>query len=237
MKLSLIIPCYNEEEGIENLHSKLVSVLTELSSKWEVELIFIDDGSTDGTNELLEKFFGQRDNTSIIRHEKNKNLGAALRTGFAHATGDIIICLDSDCTYDPKDIFPMLELFDEDTSIVTASPYHPQGKVEGVPPYRVFLGKSVSFLYSLVTGRKIYTYTPMFRAYRREALNNIAFEANDFIACAEIVVRALYKGYKVKEFPNTLHVRKFGLSKMSFINVTKSHLKFLVKAMGLRFKR
>src|SRR3989338_3237314 len=110
MKLSLIVPCYNEEEGISNLQKQLDPILDKLSKSYELELIFVDDGSKDNTLELLQQYFGQRKYTQILKHEVNQNLGAAIRTGFSAATGDVIITMDSDCTYDPQEIFPMLDM-------------------------------------------------------------------------------------------------------------------------------
>src|SRR3989344_1357750 len=102
MKLSIVIPCYNEEKGVLNLKQKLDSVLHSLAEDYDVELIFVDDGSTDKTHQLLTEAFGSLGYLKIIRHAINRNLGAAMRTGFEHATGDVIATLDSDCTYNPE---------------------------------------------------------------------------------------------------------------------------------------
>jgi len=121
--LSIVIPCYNEEEGIPNLVSQLNPVLSELNEGYKIELIFVDDGSRDRTNELLHQYFEKNTNSNvkIINHETNKNLGAALRTGFANASGEYVACLDSDCTYDPKLLIDMLDMIDDSTDIVTTS--------------------------------------------------------------------------------------------------------------------
>lgn len=233
-KLSIIIPCYNEQEGIENLHNQLSPVIKNLEKNWNLELIFVDDGSTDRTNELIKKYFGSLDYTKIIKHDKNRNLGASMRTGFESSTGDVIITMDSDCTYDPKDIFKLLELLDENTDIVTASPYHPKGEVKNVPEYRLLLSKSISSIYRILTKSQIHTFTALFRAHKREVIENIKFKSNNFLATAEILIYALMKGYKVKEHPTTLHVRKFGCSKMKLFLVIKSHLKFVIKLIKER---
>jgi dolichol-phosphate mannosyltransferase len=236
-KLSIIIPCYNEEEGINNLDGRLSPILDELGMDWELEIIFVDDGSTDRTKELLELHFGSRVGVRVISHEINKNLGAAMRTGFEACTGDVVITMDSDCTYDPEGIFEMLNLLDEETSIITASPYHPKGKVEGVPEYRLFLSKAISWIYRLVTGAKIHTFTALFRVQRKEVVKNITFKSNNFLATAEMLIYALMKDYGVKEYPTTLQVRKYGVSKMKLFLVIKSHLKFLLKLIWLRLIR
>ncbi len=247
MNLSIIVPCYNEEQGISNLVTQLNPVIEQLKENYGVELIFVDDGSTDQTNQLLHEHFDSKNNidnkknikitTKIIKHEKNKNLGAAMRTGFAHATGDYIATIDSDCTYNPNLLIPMLKMLDKDTDIVTASPYHPEGKVENVPNYRLFLSKSISSIYRLITKKNIHTFTALFRVQKREVVENIPFQSNNFLATAEMLVYSLIKGYNVKEFPTTLTARKFGSSKMKLLSVIRSHQKFVFKLLKSKIKR
>ncbi|MBU1632512.1 MAG: glycosyltransferase family 2 protein [Nanoarchaeota archaeon] len=236
-KISIIIPCYNEEEGINNLYSQLNPVLSKLKEDYEVELIFVDDGSKDNTLKLLHQYFGNENYCKIIKHEKNMNLGAAMRTGFTHSTGDIIVTMDSDCTYEPKIMLEMLCLLDDKTSIVTASPYHPLGKVENVPNYRLFLSKSISSIYCLITNSNIHTFTALFRIHKKEVVKCIKFKSNNFLATAEMLIYALMKGYTVREYPTTLYARKYGVSKMKLLMVIKSHFKFVLKLIKLKFKR
>lgn len=232
MKISIIIPCYNEEAGVENLSLQLQLILGGLEKKHQLELLFIDDGSKDKTLELLQQYFGNKPNVKIIKHGKNQNLGAAMRTGFAHATGDIIVTMDSDCTYNPQEIFAMLNLLDDNVDIVVASPYHPLGGIKNVPKYRLLLSKSITQAYRFLTGAEIYTFTSLFRAYKKEVVKNVEFKSNDFLATAEILINALNKGYKVKEYPTVLSVREFGESKICLAKVITSHFKF---ASGLLF--
>ena len=227
--LSIIIPCYNEEAGIPHLKEKLDPILEKLQEKYSLEVIFVNDGSKDRTLELLESTFASRKYCKVISHKTNQNVGQALRTGFQNASGDIIATLDSDCTYDPKEIFEMLKLLDNETDIVTASPYHPKGNVDGVPKYRLFLSKSINFIYQIITKQKIYTFTALFRLQKKKVVKNIHFVSNDFLATAEMLIYALLKGFKVKEFPTTLYVRKYGVSHMRLIAVIKSHAKFVLK--------
>lgn len=225
VNLSIIIPCYNEADGIAQLRERLSAVVAKLQKTMEVEIIFIDDGSTDNTNNLLRKSFPEK-YAKILKHERNMNLGAALRTGFSAAQGDIIVTMDSDCTYAPENI-PRLIAGLKDYDIVTASPYHPQGSVIGVPQHRLFLSRSVTLLYSIITGRRLHTWTALFRAYRRPAISNITISHNNFIAVVEILIRAIKNGKSVSELPETLHVRKYGVSKMKVFTTIIAHLKFL----------
>lgn len=230
-KVSIVIPCYNEEEGIPDLVQQLTPVVTALQKNYTIELVFVDDGSSDQTNQLLHQFYGKDQRAKIITHGENKNLGAALKTGFAHATGDIVATWDSDCTY-PLALLPqMLEVLNEQTGmradIVTVSPYHPLGKVENVPAYRVFLSKAASLLYRELLHSGLYTHSAMVRVYRREVLNAVSSKADNFLYIPEILIKALVKKYRVKEVPATLSVRKYGVSKMKLFNTTLSHLRLM----------
>ncbi len=235
--LSIIIPCYNEEEGIPQLERQLPPVLESLMAQWRLDVIFVDDGSKDATYALLQAAFGKLPYVRIIRHERNQNLGAAMRTGFAAAQGDVIVTMDSDCTYPPAEIMQMLALLDSQTDLVTASPYHPLGRVENVPGYRLVLSKSISWLYRLLTGAKIHTFTALFRVQRRAVVENVHFKSDNFLATAEMLIHAIFQGYHVKEFPTTLHVRQYGVSKMRLLKVIKSHGIFLLHLLPIAVRR
>ena len=225
--VSIIIPCFNESEGIEFLKIKLLPVLATLRLVRSVELLIVDDGSTDDTFVKLQQSFGQQ--AHIIRHQQNKGLSAAIRTGFAHSTGNIICTIDSDCTYDPNYLIPLLNLMHADVDIVTASPYHPKGTVKNVPAWRLFLSKGLSQLYRLVLPQKLYTYTSMFRAYRREVLETVQVTYPGFLGLVEILAEAMLRGYKVVEYPTELSNRVFGQSKLRVARVIRSHLQYISK--------
>ncbi|MEM7555304.1 MAG: glycosyltransferase [Cyanobacteria bacterium P01_A01_bin.84] len=223
--ISIIIPCFNEAEGIASLKKKLLPILRKLSSTYCVEVICVDDGSMDDTFSQLEYHFGEQ--AQIIRHPKNKGLSAAIKTGIIQATGNIICTIDSDCTYHPEQLLGVLDLFYGDIDIVTASPYHPQGRVINVPGWRLFLSKGLSNIYKIVLPQKLYTYTSMFRAYRREVLENVPITYPGFLGLVEIVAEAMLKGYKVAEYPAELSRRAFGQSKLRVMKVIWSHLKYI----------
>jgi dolichol-phosphate mannosyltransferase len=230
MKLSVVIPCYNEAENVAGLKETLTPVLANLSAspRWqEVELILVDDGSKDDTARLLEEAFAGLPNVKLIRHGVNKGLGAALRTGFAASSGDIVINTDSDATYPFSGIEPMLERLTAGVDIVTASPYHPQGGVDNVPAYRIFISKGASLCYRILLNPRIHTYTSMFRAYRRAVLVESLNEDNGFLGVTEILVRGVLNGAKVVEYPCRLRVRRYGQSKARIVQITRSHLNFM----------
>ena len=238
MKLSIIVPCYNEEDNIQKLQQEFFPVLDTLIGSTlpdgeeirSVEVIFVDDGSKDNTLEALRSAFGAPANKAISvqfeKHGVNRGLGAALRTGFKASTGHVILTTDSDGTYKFSTIPAMLGHLKKDIAIVTASPYHPDGEIVGVPPFRIFLSRGASLLYRVFLSWKIYTYTALYRVYRREVVDQIPFAADDFLGQTELMVKAMLKGYKVDEFPAALHRRMFGVSKARLIKTIKSHLGF-----------
>jgi dolichol-phosphate mannosyltransferase len=239
MKLSIIVPCYNEVDNVSKLHDELLPVVEEMVIHgWKnareearsAEMIFVDDGSRDGTFSKLKERFADDNEPGImfkfLKHETNLGLGAAIRTGFSNADGDILVTVDSDGTYKFSEIPAFLSFLTPGVDIVTASPYHPEGGMVGVPAYRLFLSRGSSFIYRILVDWHIYTYTCLFRAYRSEVIENIHFESNGFLAGTEILVNAILKGYRAAEFPAVLHRRMYGVSKAKIAQTILSHLRF-----------
>jgi len=227
IKLSFVIPCYNEREGIPKLLDALEETRQVLGPDYEWELVFVDDGSVDGTTELLRSASRGHPDVQVIQHSSNRGLGAALRTGFEHATGEFIATIDSDCTYDPREIGAMLNLMKQGADVVVASQYHPHGRVKNVPAYRLVLSRNLSRLYRWVLGAELYTYTGLFRLYRAEVLRAVRFKSDGFLAVAEILVGALLRGYRIIEHPTQLTVREHGQSKAVVLRLIVDHLGFL----------
>lgn len=240
MKLSVIIPCYNEVDNVAKLHDELLPVIRKLlvngwtsaSEQLEsAEMLFVDDGSRDGTSAKLKECFGgeasSRLSFQFLKHETNAGLGAAIRTGFTHASGDIILTVDSDGTYQFSGIPALLNCLTPGVDIVTASPYHPQGAVIGVPGYRLFFSKGSSLLYRILVDPKVHTYTCLFRAYRSRVVRQISFASNDFLGGTELLVKAMLSGFRTAEFPDTLYKRMYGVSKARIASTVRSHLKFM----------
>ncbi|MGL4651346.1 MAG: glycosyltransferase family 2 protein, partial [Caldilineaceae bacterium] len=186
--LSIVIPCFNEEESLPALRTTLLPVARQLLGArvgglepvTAVEVILVDDGSRDNTWLVMRDTFGTLDEAQIAfrleRHAQNQGLGAAIRTGFAAAKGDVVVTTDSDGTYRFETIPALLALLTPGVEIVTASPYAPGGGIDNVPGYRLVLSKGSSLLYRLLVDWRVHTYTALFRAYRRDVIQRTPFE-------------------------------------------------------------
>ena len=241
--LSVIIPCFNEAENVPKLRAEFLPVLQHLATVGRIgtvttariEVIFVDDGSKDGTLPTLQEAFGNdalpRLSFRFVQHKVNRGLGAALRSGFAAAQGAVIVTTDCDGTYRFCEIPALLQRLTPDVDLVTASPYHPQGTVAGVPAHRLFLSRGSSAIYRLLVDRHIYTYTALFRAYRRHVVESAPFYADGFLAGTELLVNGLRMGYRVAEYPTVLHARVYGVSKAKIVRTIKAHLAFQCQSL------
>lgn len=225
--LSIVIPCYNESEGIPSMRERFAAVLPVLRQCAEVELVLVDDGSSDGSAELLESAFADIDNVIVVRHGKNRGIGAALRSGFAHASGNTIVTCDSDGTYPFEEIPALLDRLVPGVDIVTASPYHPDGGIENVPAYRIIISKGASICYRLLVSSHIHTYTALFRACRREVIDQVVTRADGFVMVTELLVESVLAGFNVAEYPAVLRVRRYGQSKARVVRITGTHLSYM----------
>lgn len=222
-EISIVIPCCNEEENIKIAVEQLSQLKSQLG---DIELVFVDDGSRDRTYDLLSEISKTSDLVRIHRHPTNLGLGAAIRSGLEASRGEIIVTTDCDGTYGFQDIPKIIEKLKSGFDVITASPYHPQGKVENVHGYRLLLSKACSLVYRMILRTGIYTFTSLFRAYRRVVVENIKIESNGFLGGTELLVKAIRAGYRVGELPATLRTRERGVSKAKLFATTKAHIRF-----------
>jgi dolichol-phosphate mannosyltransferase len=232
-RTSVLVPCYNESASIPQLCERFKALRVVLDHSEDLEIIFVDDGSTDGTKDVIAACMNGFPHR-VIRHANNRGIGAAFRTGFQAAQGEEIVTIDCDSTYDPLTIPRMLKLLRSGFDMVTASPYHPQGEVVGVEVWRLVLSKTLSRLYALVLPQRLHTYTSCYRAYRRDALANITCTSNGFLGVTELLVSAILRGVRVGEMPVRLTRRQFGLSKINVIRVSIAHAWYILHIVWFR---
>jgi hypothetical protein len=226
-KISVVIPCYNEEPTLPYLANTLRTLETDLNRNYQCEFIFIDDGSRDETFNKLNELFGTKPNVKILRHVVNQGVAAGILTGLQTAQTEIVCSMDCDCTYDPHELKNMIPLLSDGIDMVTASPYHKHGGVLNVPEWRLFLSKGASFLYRRVLQAKLDTYTSCFRVYRRSSVIDLKVREKGFLGVAELLGKLDLRGGRIVEHPAILEVRLFGFSKMKTVRTIFGHLKLL----------
>lgn len=225
--VTVVVPCFNEADTLPYLQNTLRSVTRELSARYRVSFIFVDDGSRDGTWEVLHSLVGHRDDCQLLRHASNQGIAHAILTGIAASRDEFVCSIDADCTYDPHQLASLLPPLVAGADLVTASPYHPAGRVRHVPRWRLFLSRTLSAMYSRRLRASLHTYTSCFRAYRRSRFVGITLTNPGFLGIAEMLVRALQTGARVSEVPATLEVRLIGHSKLKVMRVIAGHLHLL----------
>jgi dolichol-phosphate mannosyltransferase len=233
-RLAIVVPCFNEAEAIDNLIAGLQRLSSSAANSHILEFVLVDDGSTDATWMLLKTHFATREDTKLVRHETNRGIAASIATGVSNTDAPLIASVDADCTYDPSLIIPMAELLTCDVDMVVASPYHPDGCVEGVPAWRLQLSQCASSLYRVLLTNKLHTYTSCFRVYRREAIADICLKNSGFVGIVELLCAVDSRGGRIVEYPAKLSVRQFGQSKMRITRTSLGHLNFLFRTAMLR---
>jgi len=236
MLVSLIIPCYDEADGIPQLCSRLRPLVRQLEAKGGVEIVFVDDGSRDGTQRVIEEQAAALP-YRIASHHRNRGVGAAMRTGFAAARGDVLVTLDSDCSYDPERVVDLLEAIASGAEVATGSPYHPKGRVEGVSAWRLVLSRGLSLLYGFALPQRLYTYTSCFCAYRREVIDRLDAPDDGFLGVTQLLASAILSQMRVMEVPAVLTRRRYGQSKIRVLRVAFAHLWYLAALLQRRIRR
>ncbi len=222
--ISVVIPAYNEEENIPILYQKLKKVLDNL--KEDYEIIFVDDGSTDRTPEILEEIAQKDKKVKVIRFRRNFGQTAAIYAGFEHATGDIIITMDADLQNDPEDIPKLLEKIREGYDIVSG------WRKERKDPFlsRKLPSMIANWIISKVTGVKLHDYGCTLKAYRKEIAKRYRLYGDMHRFLPALAKRF---GAKITEIPVKHHPRLYGKSKYGIDRTIRVILDiFLVKFLN-----
>lgn len=226
--LSVVIPVYNENDNIQKLHSELKSALKPLGRRYEI--IFIDDGSRDGSADILAKIAKSDKTVRNIYFQRNFGQTAALSAGIDAAAGEIIIPMDGDGQNDPTDIPKLLKKIDEGYAVVSG-----WRKNRKDPFIRVLPSKIANWIIARATGVKIHDNGCSLKAYRHEIIKEVQLygEMHRFI-----FVYAAWSGGKVAEIVVNHRPRKHGKSKYGFSRIFKVVLDlFLIKFLYIYMSR
>jgi dolichol-phosphate mannosyltransferase len=221
--ISIVIPVYNEEDNVSVLYEKLRDVLSGLASNSEI--IFINDGSSDGTESALERVAALDPAVKVINFRRNHGQTAALVAGFDHASGEVVIPMDGDLQNDPKDIPHLIAKLNEGYSVVSGwRKERKDSMVRRTIPSRV-----ANWLISRIFDLPLHDYGCTLKAYRREVLKDVKLygEMHRFIP-----IYATWNGAKVTEipvnhFPRTKGTSKYGLGRVIKVILDIIVVKFL----------
>jgi len=206
MKLSVVIPVYNESGTLENLIQRVSAV----DYGCELEIVIVDDGSEDGSGEVAQSLASRHDHLVFLRHEKNAGKGAALRTGFARASGDIVIVQDADLEYDPREIPSLIELIlDDIADVVFGSRFLSRGP-HRVLYYRHYLANRMfTTLSNLLTNLNLTDIEVCYKAFRREVLESIRIQEERFGFEPEITAKVAKGNWRIYEVPISYYGRTY----------------------------
>ena len=210
MKLSIIIPAYNEEKTILKVISRVKNAKLGNIKK---EVIVVDDFSTDGTKRVLSKL--KNKGMKIFFHEKNQGKGAAIRTALKHATGDVILIQDADLEYDPKEYKKLIKpIIEGKAKVVYGSRFESIRKnLEKMYKLHYFGNLFLTVMTNILYGAKITDMETGYKVFRKEVIEGIKLRARRFDFEPEITAKILKKGYKIMEVPIDFMGRKFSEGK------------------------
>jgi glycosyltransferase involved in cell wall biosynthesis len=214
--LSVVIPVYNEEATIERVISRLRALPIPL------ELVIVDDHSTDGTRELLRRYENDAD-VRIVYKPQNEGKGAALRTGFSEARGDVVVVQDADLEYDPRDLVRLIRPIVEDRGDVVFGSRYLDDRNES-EEFRRRRQRDFSLLHRLgngvltcasncFTGLKLTDMETCYKAFRREVIQRIELQQDRFGFEPEITAKVARRGHRVCEIPISYQPRTYAEGK------------------------
>jgi len=194
VRVSVVMPIYNEEETLEAIVRRVNEVAP------DVELVAVDDGSTDASREILERLESEGLLAQVLLHEKNRGKGAALSTGFRSATGDIVIVQDADLEYDPAE-YPLLltPILEDRADVVYGS------RFLGGRPHRVLYfwhsvgNRLLTLLSNMVTNLNLTDMETCYKCFRREVLDGLTIEERAFGVEPELTAKIALGGWRVYE--------------------------------------
>lgn len=229
-RLSFVIPFMNEQDTLRELADRIDQAATScLAPGQSYELIFVDDGSTDGSVRVVEELLKERSNVQFLELQGNFGKSAALAAGFAVASGDIVFTLDADLQDDPKEIPRFLQKLDEGYDLVSGYKEKRHDPITKVLPSRVFNG-----MVRRLTGIKLHDVNCGFKAYRAVVLKNLRLygEMHRFVP-----VLAHWKRFKIAEIVVEHHARKFGYSKFGGGRFFRGLMDLLTVFFLLKYER
>ena len=229
MKLSVIIPCYNEKKTIKKIIDKI------FIQKINLEIILVDDGSDDGTVNVIKNY--KRDSRiKIVFHLKNKGKGAAIKSAVKFISGDLVLIQDADLEYNPKDYKKILDKFKEDKNVkavygsraLNNSNY--QGKITLMRIIRIIANRILTLFSNFINSQHLTDAHTCYKSFRAEIFKKINLKENDFSFCAEVNAKLSRMNVNIKEVPISYNGRTIAEGKkiklIDFFLAIKTTIKY-----------
>jgi glycosyltransferase involved in cell wall biosynthesis len=221
-ELSVVVPLLDEQDNLRPLYGQITQAL---EGRYSYETIFVDDGSTDGSFEILKELHDSDPRVRVVRFRKNFGQTAALSAGFAHARGDVVVALDADLQNDPADIPMLVAKLDEGYDVVSGwrKKRHDKALTRRLP------SRMANWLISRVTEVHLHDYGCTLKAYRREVLEQVGLygEMHRFIPALASWSGATIAECAVNHRPRTAGKAKYGLKRMAKVPLDLMTVKFL----------
>ena len=208
-KISVIIPVYNEARTVEKLLGKVLAINLNL------EIILIDDASTDQSVKIVldKRNKEQLTNLKLIRHEKNKGKGYAIRTGLKEVTGKIVIIQDADLEYDPEDYYELIKPIESGEYKVVYGSRNLRKENIKRKDANYYGNKLLTFVSNVLYGARITDEATCYKVFETKAIKSLNLKCKRFEFCPEVTAKVRKKGYKIKELPISYEPRSIAEGK------------------------
>lgn len=225
--LSILVPVMNEEGNLDELHGRLTTVLGTIGLPYEI--IFVDDGSSDGTWNLIARLRREDPRVIGLKHRRNFGKAEALTNGFQVCRGDVIVTMDGDLQDDPDELPRFLQMIDQGYDLVSGWKQRRQDPLGKTAPSKVF-----NWTVRKSSGVNLHDFNCGFKAYRREAAASIDLygELHRFTP-----VLAHAEGFRIGELPVKHHARTWGSSKYGWSRLTKGFLDLLTVVFLTKYRQ
>jgi len=217
MRVSIVVPAHNEEGNLENLAAKLVPLLERHEETQDYEIVLVDDNSKDKTSSIVDRLSIGNSRIKAIHRTESPGFGNAIKAGFRHACGDVIIPVMGDLSDDPEDIPKLIRKIEEGYDIAYGSRFVKGGSLNGYPMSKRFANRAFNNIVRFSFGIPHKDVTNAFKAYRIEVLEAIGIdniEANGFDLTVEVPLKAHILGFKSAEVPVNWYGREKGEAKL-----------------------
>ena len=224
--ISIVVPVHDEERSVALLHEEIVAALEPLGQPWEI--LFVDDGSTDGTFAALTRLHTANEDVRVVRLRRNFGKAAALQAGFEEAQGDVVVTIDGDLQDDPAEIPRLLAKLDEGFDLVSGWKLQRRDPLRRRLPSRVF-----NWVNGRVAGLRLHDLNCGLKAYRAEVVKDLRIygELHRFIP-----VLAHYRGFRVAELPVNHRPREHGRSRYGMERYVRGFLDLLTVTFMGRYR-